>query len=91
MKHASFTFDIRTGSRTYKLTCELVSRTKAKEVFKIFPTANPDKFILIEGNRPLLRSKGLKTKGIKWNVIQGEVSYPQNLAAAIKQIELNIE
>jgi hypothetical protein len=81
---------IKVGSEQYHLTCELVSRDKDYEIFKLFPVNKPEKHIILHSNRPMLRAKGLKHKRINWKV-SGDVRYPANLEQALRLIEKHLE
>jgi hypothetical protein len=85
-----FPLFINTESEQYHLTCELVSRDKDYEIFKLYLTNKPEKHILVQGNRPMLRAKGLKHKRITWKV-SGDVRYPNNLEKALRLIEKHLE
>lgn len=87
----TFPISIRTGSRTYHMTVELWNTGKGFETFKIYPVNDPHNFILLKGNRPLVRAKGLDKFPITWKVIQGEIKYQKNLEETIKKIEQVLE
>jgi hypothetical protein len=81
---------ISTGSIKYHLICELVTRDRAFETFRIYTEKNPDKFIELTGNRPMLRAKGLKKKAIHWEV-KGDIRNQYTVDKAIKLIEAILE
>lgn len=81
---------ISTGSTRYHLICQLVSRDKSFETFRIYPEKTQDKFIELTGNRPLLRARGLKKKAIHWDV-KGMIRNQYTVTQAIKQIEAYLE
>jgi hypothetical protein len=81
---------ISTGSIKYHLICELISRDRSFETFRIYPENNHDKYIELTGNRPMLRSKGLKKKAIHWEV-KGDVRNQYTVDKAIRLIEAHLE
>jgi hypothetical protein len=85
-----FPITIKAGSQIFLLTVELVHSDQDFETFKIYPNNKPEKHVLIQGNRPMLRRKGLKHKAIKW-AVNGEVRYQSNVDQAIKLIEQHLE
>lgn len=85
-----FPLIISTGSIKYHLVCELVSRDRSFETFRIYAEKKQDKFIEITGNRPMLRSKGLKKKAIHWEV-KGDIRNQYTVDKAIKMIEAYLE
>jgi hypothetical protein len=85
-----FPIVIKSGSQKFHLLCELVDRDKDFETFKIYPENKPQKHIIVQGNRPMLRRKGLKHKAIKWAVSE-ETKYQSNVDQALRQIEQYLE
>jgi hypothetical protein len=81
-----FPLTISTGSIKYHLVCELVSRDRSFETFRIYAEKNQKKYIELTGNRPMLRSKGLKRKAIHWE-IKGDICNQYTVDKAIKMIE----
>jgi hypothetical protein len=81
---------IKAGSQRYHLTCELVSRDRDYEIFKLYPDNKPEKHIILHSNRPMLPAKGLKHKRINWKVC-GDVRYPANLEQALGLIERHLD
>ncbi len=73
---------IKQGSRIYYLQYELTHKDNRVQRFKVWPVKNPDLFIVLENNEPLIRGKGLKKRRIDWKQIEG----PQRSQATIDQI-----
>jgi hypothetical protein len=66
----------RSGSRTFLMIVELVDRYGGFETYKIYPREDPNNYVKIRGNRPLLRFKlKLKHKGIHWELVEGKVRH----------------
>lgn len=62
------------------------------ERYKIMARDNPDKYIVLENNRPLLRKKYLlKKKALSWKVKIGSPTNTYALNDLISQIEYHIE
>jgi hypothetical protein len=76
------------GYKKYHLNWELIHKDKNVERYKITPIANPDKYMLIENNRPFIREvKGLKKRRIDWKLVEGPNVSDRTLQSIIKQIE----
>lgn len=89
---SSFEITISTGTIKYQLCVSLVDADTTSERFKVFPKTNPDKFIIIQSNRPLLRNKyKLKHKPITWTIKEGEVKDNRNYQQLIKRLEQILE
>ena len=74
------------------MLCECILKTEAIEQYKIWSQKKPDKFIIIQNDRPLIRKKyNLKTKKINWKVIQGRITNQKSLKDVIEMIESAIE
>lgn len=87
-----FPLRLRLGSFYYSMICELIYEGESVERFKIWAKNNPDKFIVLQNNRPLIRKKYLlKTKRITWKVIQGSVTNIKALEDVIAMIEYKID
>jgi hypothetical protein len=88
----AFSISIKTLGKRYHLTVERTYVGDSVERFRIYPQNNPDKYIEIENNRPLIRQKhGLKTKRYQWKV---KIGSPRNMTAfneVIEQIERYLE
>lgn len=72
--------------RSYKV--EQIFADARNERFKII---GRDKSIILENNRPLIRSKGLKTFPVQWKVIDGTVRFQSSLQPFIDAIMKEVE
>jgi hypothetical protein len=70
-----FYIELKSGYNKIKLLIELLYKDERVERFKI---TGKDRFIVVETNRVLFRSKGLKHRKPDWKVIEGKVNYPQS-------------
>jgi hypothetical protein len=87
-----FHLSISNGTLTYHLHIEKISSCTSFETFKVTPKQNPDKYIIIQNNRPLLRIKyKLKTKPLNWVLLEGTVNNQRNYEKLIKSIEEILE
>jgi hypothetical protein len=88
----SFNISVRTLGRRYLLTVERTYVGDSVERFRIYPRSNPDKYIEVENNRPMIRLKHqLKNKRYQWKV---KIGSPHNITAfneVIEQIERYLE
>jgi hypothetical protein len=85
-----FEIIISTGSIKYLLHVERIAIGKGFERFKVHPKENPEKFIVIQNNRPLIRQRlHLKHKPLTWTLKEGEVKnekYYQQLLQKINEV-----
>ena len=85
-----FDVTISTGSIKFLLHVEQIATGKGFERFKVTPKNNPDKFVIIQNNRPLIRTKlGLKHKPLTWTVKEGEIhneKYYQQLLRRMEEV-----
>ena len=87
-----FPIDLKSGSRTFHMYCELTETGQTFEKFTIWPKDNPWKTLVLQNNRPLIRKKlKLKTKPYSWKVISGEVKDQRALDDTIALIENYLE
>ena len=84
-------FSYKDGSRTYRLTVELIYEDKDVERYKGHARKNPGKYIMLQNNRPFLRSKNLKHKRFNWKVLEGEVTNRSALDKVIEILEFWID
>lgn len=88
----SFPIIIKSGSRRYHLIVVQIYIGDTVERYKIMPKNNPDKYIVLENNRPLIRKKYLlKKKALTWKVKIGQPHNSYALNDLIAQIEHHIE
>jgi hypothetical protein len=79
---------IEQGYKRFHLKWELIHKDKMVERYKITPPANPDKYLIIENNRPFIREiKGLKKRRIDWKQVEGPTKSERTLQMIIDQIE----
>lgn len=67
---------------------DLVHADQTRERFRI---SGRNRSVVLENNRPLLRSKGLKHFRLKWKVVEGDVRVPVALEPFIKAILARLE
>lgn len=80
----TFTITITFERKPIRLVIERISQTKTQEKYKVI--ARNQSFVL-QNNRPLIVSKGLKHFPIKWKVIVGAVNNSHILEQITKAIE----
>jgi hypothetical protein len=76
------------GYKKYHLKWQLIHKDKKVERYKITPISNPDKYMIIENNRPFNREvKGLHKRRIDWKKTEGPTISDRTLQNIIDQIE----
>lgn len=68
-----FMVQIQYARSIYPMAVELIRADRNFEYFKIYNPKNPDRHIIIRGNRPMLQSRGLKKKPIDWRLVEGHI------------------
>jgi hypothetical protein len=87
-----FPINLKLGSRVYRLGCERIEKGKEFEKFRVYSRNNPHKKIVLQNNRPLIRTKlNLKTKRYSWKVIEGNITNKVALDKTIEIIEWYLE
>ena len=80
----TFTIAITYDRKAIRLVIERISQTKTQEKYKVI--ARNQSFVL-QNNRPLIVSKGLKHFPIKWRVVEGGYNHASILEKITKAIE----
>jgi len=80
----TFTITIHFDRKSIRLIVEKISETKTQEKYKVI--ARNQSFVL-QNNRPLIVSKGLKHFPIKWRVVEGGYHQAHILGLITKAIE----
>ena len=80
----TFTITITFERKPIRLVIERISQTKTQEKYKVI--ARNQSFVL-QNNRPLIVSKGLKHFPIKWKVVEGGYHQAHILGLITKAIE----
>jgi hypothetical protein len=66
-----FPLAIKQSSRIFHLLAEQVFVDTNVQRYKIWPEKDPDKYVILENNKPLIRNKlKLKNRKIDWKVIE---------------------
>jgi hypothetical protein len=66
-----FPISIKQGSRVFHLLAEQIFVDSRIQRYKIWPEKDPDKYVILENNKPLIRDKKkLKNRKIDWKVIE---------------------
>jgi hypothetical protein len=66
-----FPISIKQGSRVFHLLAEQIFVDTRVQRYKIWPEQDPDKYVILENNKPLIRNKlKLKNRKIDWKVIE---------------------
>ena len=74
------------------MLCARIFKTETIEQYKIWSQRKPEKFIIVQNDRPLIRDKyGLKTKKINWRVIEGRITNQKTLKDVIEMIEASYD
>jgi hypothetical protein len=85
-------FTLQQGFTNYRMTVELIYTGDTVERYKVHARNNPDKYIILQNNRPLLRKKYfLQTKKLTWKCTEGTINNVTALNEVIKIIEDWIE
>jgi hypothetical protein len=82
-------FTIGNRYQTFHLTWELLPTDPRRRIerYKIATLKDPEKYIILENNRPLIRGKyKLKNRRIDWNQVYGQMS-AHNVEKIIEVIE----
>jgi hypothetical protein len=78
---------IQQGHKRFHLNWELVHQDHRCKRFKVYPPANPEKYLILENNEPLIRGKyHLKHRRIDWEYKEGEKLRDKTLNAIIQGI-----
>lgn len=87
-----FDITLSTGTIQYLLHVALIEKGPGFERFKVTPKNNPEKVLIIQNNRPLIRKKlQLKHKPLTWSIKEGSVNNNRNYEQLIKKIELVLD
>lgn len=79
---------VKQGSRKFHLQWEIVHQDKRCRRYKIWPIKNPDLFIVLENNEPLIRGQlKLKHRRIDWKQVEGPTRSQATIDQIIKEIE----
>jgi hypothetical protein len=66
-----FPISIKQGSRVFHLLAQQIYVDARIQRYKIWPEKDPDKYVILENNKPLIRDKKkLKNRKIDWRVIE---------------------
>lgn len=79
-----FRFRILHERRYVNLIGEVIHSDKISERIKV---SGRNRSIVIQSNRPLLLSKGLKHRRIDWKVIEGELNSPSVRELIFEEVE----
>jgi hypothetical protein len=77
---------ITQGFKCYHLVWEPIHQDLRCRRFKVYPVANPDKYLVLENNEPLIR-KYSKTRRVDWKQVEGEQLRQSTLERIIREIE----
>lgn len=77
-------FNIRFDQRDIHLKAEWVYQSTQIERIEVI---GKNRTILLQNNRPLLISKGLKSKRIDWKLVEGEMHNSHLLQSIIHKLE----
>ena len=83
-----FRFIILYDRRAIRFKAVLVASNEQIEHYRI---VGRNRSIVVEGNRPLLRSKGLKHRRIQWKLKEGTMSNSHLFENIIKKLEEYID
>jgi hypothetical protein len=66
-----FPISIKQGSRVFHLLADQIFVDTRVQRYKIWPEKDPDKYLILQNNKPLIRNKlKLKSRKIDWKVIE---------------------
>lgn len=81
---------INQGNKRFHLKVNLFLKNEVCEQYKLYPANNPEFFIILENNKPLIRERyKLKKRRIDWKQTEGKRISPRTLEEIIKKIERN--
>jgi hypothetical protein len=76
------------GYKRFHLKWEQIHQDQRCRRIKVYPVANPDKYLILENNEPLIRVKlQLKHRRIDWKLIEGPQMNKSTLDRIIREIE----
>jgi hypothetical protein len=76
------------GYKRFHLQWEQIHQDQRSKRFKVYPVADPDKYLILENNEPLIRGKlRLKHRRIDWKLIEGPQMNKSTLDRIIREIE----
>lgn len=84
----SFTIVILHQRRYYRMQVEQLQAPAGFERFKIY---GKSKFLVVQGNRLLIRGKGLKHRRIDWKLLEGQALYRSAMDDILVAIEKKID
>lgn len=79
-----FYISVRSDRRNVRLKVERVYLSSQLEKYLV---SGKNKSIVIQGNRPLLRARGLKTRRPDWKLVEGQLHNTYLLGEIIKTVE----
>ena len=77
-------FSIRFDQQNIQLKADMIYRSDQIERIKVI---GKNRSIILQNNRPLLKSKGLKLKRIDWKLVEGELHNSHVLQSIIHKLE----
>jgi hypothetical protein len=79
---------INQGYKRYIMSVELILKEDVCEQYKVYAAENPNKYLLLENNRPLIRERyKLKKRRIDWKQIAGKTVSVKTREEIIRKIE----
>lgn len=85
-----FLIQIQYARSIYPMTVALIKADRNFEFFKIFNPKSPDRFIVIRGNRPMLKARGLKKKPVDWRLVEGHIKNRSTYERTIEAINAHL-
>jgi hypothetical protein len=77
-------FSIRFDQHNIQLKADMIYRSDQVERIKVI---GKNRSIILQNNRPLLKSKGLKLKRVDWKLVEGELHNSHVLESIIQKLE----
>ena len=77
-------FTIRFDQHDIQLKADMIYRSNQVERIKVI---GKNRCIVLQNNRPLLKSKGLKLKRVDWKLVEGELHNSHVLQTIIQKLE----
>jgi hypothetical protein len=69
--YMAFPLSIQQGSTVFHLLADQIFVDTRVQRYKIWPLKEPDKYLILENNKPLIRNKlKLKNRKIDWRIIE---------------------
>jgi hypothetical protein len=84
-------FTLSQDGKTFELAAERVAETDILETWRVGSRLDPDVFIALTNDRPLLHQKHLYRTSYKWTVVEGNATYRRMVKQITTYLEYHIK